>query len=677
MRECPVCLRCYSDEVPVCPADNKRLLFSFAGEPLLKERYILEKCIGVGGMGKVYKARHLFLKTDHAIKVILPQNLGEDPELVRRFRQEAVATAAIRHPNIVAVTDFDVINGETPFLVMEYVKGRSLDVIIAEEGALPLPMTLEIMDALCRGVGEAHRMGIIHRDLKPLNVILQEDTPISSGLKILDFGLAKIRRDDMFGSLVLATTKGVVGSPYYMAPEQWSEEQPDARTDIYALGIILYQLLTGVVPFKGPSLMTVMKQHLFNPPPPLQLNTRGISAEVEKVVQRSLAKERAHRPDSVEEFWEELSSAAHPELLATQYAAVIEARSEVPAAIELPIAAAETPATEVTEILPVSQFRFGEQAAILDAALQAAPPEPPGDLDETLVRNTGANNISASGYSPPLVNSVGIAAAESDPNIPGRQTRNLDEIRVSSAPQPPVAATNDARPTPTRNPKVLVGAGLAALLLVVTMSWGLSRFLASPETPEVSANQGLGGRKRTFILDYYIQIENAPNISDLQPIRKDSNVKFHFISRETGFLYLIAHQADSLQIFLSGNPAPGTNVTSNQLEAGADFAFPGGTQWVGPPPDAKEMKYTVIFSEKPLLDYAFLNVNEFGKNLANEDKDKLTALAQTFTTQGQTVEIGTSVTNNWLRNVSLPVLANTNVANENRVAIFEIVLQVR
>ena len=678
MRECPICLRCYSDEVLLCPADNKRLIFGFAGEPLLKERYILEKCIGVGGMGKVYKARHLFLKTEHAIKVILPQNVGQDPELVRRFRQEAVATAAIRHPNIVAVTDFDVINGETPFLVMEFVKGRSLDTIIAEEGALSLAKTLEIMEALCNGVGEAHRLGIIHRDLKPLNIILQEDVAVSAGLKILDFGLAKIRREDMFGSLVLATTTGVVGSPFYMAPEQWSEEQPDARTDIYALGIILYQLLTGVVPFKGPSLITVMKQHLFSPPPPLQLNTRGISAEVEKVVQRSLAKEREHRPRSVEEFWEELTNASHYELLATRYAAVTEANSEVVQAPEVSAEVDEPIRPEVTEVMPSLQRHFIEQAAILDAALQATPPQPPSELDETLVRPENANKIGAGGHTPFNVESSAVVPVESDPDVRGRLTRNLDEV-LTATPTPPIVETTGATRPLFRKPLVLGGLGLSGLLLVLTLGWGLSRFLAPAEsqlTPKVSTNQ-FSGNGRSLILDYYIQIENGPRISDKQTLRKGNKLKYHFISRETGFLYLVAHQGNALQTFLSGNPAPGTNVTSNRLEAGADFTFPGGDIWLAPQTDAKEMVYTVIFSEKPLSDYEFLNVSEIGKNLSDEEERNLLTLRQSTTAQGQMTEIETSATNNWLRNVSLPVLPNTKGTNNNRIAIFEIVMRVQ
>jgi formylglycine-generating enzyme required for sulfatase activity/serine/threonine protein kinase len=262
-------------------------------------------------MGVVFHARHIFLKTQHAIKVILPDLVGNDPMLVTRFRQEALAAAAIKHQNIIAVTDFGVVRGTMPFLVMEFVNGRSLQEIMAEEGAMPAGRAFELICATASGVAAAHRQNIVHRDLKPLNIMVCENMPVAEGLRILDFGLAKIRSGELLGSFVQAKTSGLMGSPFYMAPEQWSDEEPDSRADIYSLGIILYQMLGGDVPFKGSSIPSIMKKHLTESPPALKSMGVNVPGEIEAVVRHALAKDVAERTPSVEKFLEELRDAVN------------------------------------------------------------------------------------------------------------------------------------------------------------------------------------------------------------------------------------------------------------------------------------------------------------------------------------------------------------------------------
>src|SRR5207247_4241340 len=168
MKECPTCCNCFPDDVVYCPDDAAETTTSIAGEPILDGRYQLEKRLGQGGMGVVFKARHIFLKTQHAIKIILPDLVGNDPNLVTRFRQEALAAAAIRHQNIIAVTDFGVVRGTMPFLVMEFVNGQSLQDILAEEKVMAPDRALEFACAIAAGGGAAHKQTIVRRDLKPL-----------------------------------------------------------------------------------------------------------------------------------------------------------------------------------------------------------------------------------------------------------------------------------------------------------------------------------------------------------------------------------------------------------------------------------------------------------------------------------------------------------------------------
>jgi serine/threonine-protein kinase len=306
MKECPTCRNCFPDDVLHCPDDGSETTASISGEPILDGRYQLEKRLGSGGMGVVFKARHIFLKTQHAIKIILPDLVGNDPMLVTRFRQEALAAAAIRHQNIIAVTDFGVVRGTMPFLVMEFVQGKSLQDLMADEGAMPPLRSFELMQPICAGIAAAHRQKIIHRDLKPLNVMIQDGMAISEGVKILDFGLAKIKSGELLGSFIAAQTTGLMGSPFYMAPEQWSDEPPDARADIYSLGVMFYQMLCGEVPFKGSSIPSIMKKHLTLEVPPLSSKGVEVPPQIEAAVRHALEKEPKYRTSSAEEFIEEL-----------------------------------------------------------------------------------------------------------------------------------------------------------------------------------------------------------------------------------------------------------------------------------------------------------------------------------------------------------------------------------
>ena len=313
MKECQLCKNCYTDEVATCPKDGMPTMHTITGEPVLEGKYHLEHRLGQGGMGVVYKARHAFLKTQLAIKIILPDLVGNDPQLVTRFRQEALAAAAIRHQNVVGVTDYGVIQGSIPFLVMEYVDGESLHDLLTREKVLSPERALELMSAICAGVGAAHHQGIVHRDLKPLNIMICSDKPsMSQAVKILDFGLAKIKSGELLGSFIQAQTTGLMGSPYYMAPEQWADDEPDSRSDIYSLGVMLFQMLTGDVPFKGSSIPAIMKKHISDPPPTFTELNIPLSLELEQAVRHTLAKEKDKRTASVEHMIAELKTAIEP-----------------------------------------------------------------------------------------------------------------------------------------------------------------------------------------------------------------------------------------------------------------------------------------------------------------------------------------------------------------------------
>ena len=302
MRECPSCFSCYDDTVVRCPGDGRSTFHSLPGNVALEGKYVLDCRLGEGGMGIVYKAHHKFLKTTRAIKTIKLDLIGNDTSFVKRFHQEAMAAAAIGHPNIISVLDYGLLEEKIPYIVMEFVEGVSLETLITNKGRFTPEEALEYMRVITSALSAAHKHGIVHRDLKPLNIMIESGGSVREQIRILDFGLAKIKSSDLFGSFVAAKTVGIVGSPAYMAPEQWSGEETDRRCDVYSLGIILYEMLTGDVPFKGSNIPSIMKKHLMAPPPPLAVPGSGISPDVEQVVHRALEKQPEMRTASVEEF---------------------------------------------------------------------------------------------------------------------------------------------------------------------------------------------------------------------------------------------------------------------------------------------------------------------------------------------------------------------------------------
>lgn len=314
MKECPTCNFCFDDGTNLCPNDRQPLQSSLSCETILGGRYQLERRLGKGGMGTVFKAKHKFIKTLHAIKIISPEVVKMDETLLLRFHQEAVLAASIRHPNVVTVTDYGIENN-MPYLVMEYIDGISLTDYLGIEKRLSPERAYEVLSQIAQGLGDAHKKGIVHRDLKPLNVMLRHGSPQNKGVKVLDFGLAKIKTAESYASLIQAKTTNVLGSPLYMSPEQWSNENIDNRADIYSIGVMLFQMLAGDPPFTGETLVSLMYKHLQNEPPSFASFGVAVPPEIEAVVRRTLAKEREQRPATVEQLlleYEQALSATNP-----------------------------------------------------------------------------------------------------------------------------------------------------------------------------------------------------------------------------------------------------------------------------------------------------------------------------------------------------------------------------
>lgn len=289
-----------SDVTAQAPASNKDPLIGSS----IDGRYRLDSLIGRGGMGAVYCATRLLIGDEVAVKILHTEQ-GSDPHAAERFRREARAAARLKHPNAVSIYDFGVSSDGLQFLVMELVEGKSLREVTRTRGPLDSALVAEIASQICAALDEAHRQHIVHRDIKPDNIILNV-TPAGLRVKVLDFGIAKLRDDTVSH---LTQTGSVMGTPHYMSPEQCLGEELDSRADIYSVGIVVYELLCGRVPFNSPISTAVVVQHVNQPPPSLLGINPNIPAAIEAVVFHALEKSRHARPATAGALAQELLSA--------------------------------------------------------------------------------------------------------------------------------------------------------------------------------------------------------------------------------------------------------------------------------------------------------------------------------------------------------------------------------
>ncbi len=274
---------------------------------MLADKYQIEHLLGSGGMCEVYRARHSGIGKEVAVKILKPE-LAADPKIAERFEQEARASSRVRHPNAINVTDYGIAKNKTPYLVMELIEGHTVRELLREFGPFPVPRVVHILGQVCGALEAAHSVGVIHRDIKPDNIIISEYDG-RDWVEVVDFGVAKIQEDFNRRS-ALTGANFIIGTPRYMSPEQCEEQPVDARSDIYSLGIVVYEMLAGQAPFDGGSSTRLLMAHVAEPPPPLRQKRPDISPEIESIVMRALEKNPDRRPQSAMEFARDFERAA-------------------------------------------------------------------------------------------------------------------------------------------------------------------------------------------------------------------------------------------------------------------------------------------------------------------------------------------------------------------------------
>jgi eukaryotic-like serine/threonine-protein kinase len=266
---------------------------------VLGRRYRVLSRLGEGGMGAVYLCEHAVLGRRYAVKVLRPA-LADDPELVERFRNEAIAASRAGGENVVDVLDFGTEDDGAHYYVMEALEGRSLGALIVEDGPLEVPRALALLDQLCRALGAAHARGVVHRDVKPDNVFVERRRDGAERAKVIDFGISQLAPEA--GKERLTRAGEIIGTPEYMAPEQAAGDPIDHRVDVYALGVLAYEMLTGALPIVAHTpIATLVAQQTRTPEPPSRRRPE-LGAALDALVLRALAKRPEDRPASMEVF---------------------------------------------------------------------------------------------------------------------------------------------------------------------------------------------------------------------------------------------------------------------------------------------------------------------------------------------------------------------------------------
>ena len=608
MKYCTACKEKFDDSISFCPTDGEVL----EDEPsalignVLDGQYQIEDLLGKGGMGAVYRARHILLGDRVAIK-LLPPEMRSNTEWLRRFQREGQAARRFRHPNAVTVYDLRTSADGTIYLVMEYVEGRTLDAELKQRGKFSPAQAVAALEPIMGVLNSAHAMGVVHRDLKPENIMLGK---ASSGgepvVKLLDLGIAKLREvagAEKTGNTNLTIAGQMLGTPYYMSPEQWGElpkdgnSEIDGRADIYSLGVVFYELITGKRPFVGLTLSELRREHVSITPRPLHEVDPTVPAGFGRAISRAIAKDRSERQSTAGELESELRNALAAEgispvsLVASEFSP-----ADSSGAAKGPLTAAErTAATMVGESKPT-------------AAEGAATP----------------GNVGPSSQSGTMPTVMGTPKQKPEPALPGHPAPTMASSPGVGFPQP-VAPVAEPR---SRSTLPFVAVGIVVLLLVLGAGgFAVIHFMGTSTNSNPSRTDPANGTNGTSGTDlpaggheigrYWLEV-NTPNKSEA--VRAGEQVsmasgqefKFHFSPSENGYLYIIGPgEKNAPTTFLTATPAEAFGVKTNEVKSGENFAFPGesgkNTNWLTLDKTAGTDEFTIVFSTKPLSELGFLN----------------------------------------------------------------------
>jgi serine/threonine-protein kinase len=646
MKYCTLCHGKFDDGLSFCPTDGEVLeedSSALVGK-VLDGQYQIEALLGKGGMGAVYRARHILLGDRVAIKV-LPPEMRSNTEWLRRFQREGQAARRFRHPNAVTVYDLRTSADGTIYLVMEYVEGNTIDAELKKRGRFSPADAVAVLEPIMSVLNAAHAMGVVHRDLKPENIMIgKASTGGEPMVKLLDLGIAKLREvagAEKTGNTALTIAGQMLGTPYYMSPEQWGElpddgnSEIDGRADIYSLGVVFYELITGRRPFVGVTLSELRRQHVSIIPPPLHEVDRGVPESFSRAIARSISKDRSERQSTASELEKELTQALTAEGIAV---------SAVRMSVLTPEdAAADGPKGPLTAAERTAPTMVGESR---DTGAGGAAAQ------ESLVPGT----IASQAATMPTV--IAAPKPNIEPALPGsgRPAPTMASLPGAGFPSP--VAAGPAVDSPQRRSSLpFVAAGIVVLLLLVGGGgYAVVKFMragtdSNPPRAD-SSNSGSNGADLSAggheVGRYWLEV-NTPNKPDavrageLVTMNSGQEFKFHFSPNENGYLYIIGPGNDNIPTtFLTAKPDPGFGVKTNEVKSGQDFIFPAetskSTNWLTLDTAAGTDDFTVIFTTQPMSGPDFLN-GPVGHQLNQGEQQQM----ETLRTQAKANSVGVDV----------------------------------
>ena len=639
MKYCTLCKSKFEDNISFCPTDGEVLEddpASFVGS-VLDGQYQIESLLGKGGMGAVYLARHILLGDRVAIK-ILPPEVRNNAEWLRRFRREGQAARRFRHANAVTVYDLRTASDGTIYMVMEYVEGQTLDAELKRRGRFTAGDAFEILEPIMSVLNTAHAMGVVHRDLKPENIMIgkaQSDggTPI----KLLDLGIAKMREIagvESSGTTELTMAGQVLGTPYYMSPEQWGElsrdgnPEIDGRTDIYSLGLVAYQMISGQRPYGAATLHELRREHISVKPAPLGEKVPDVPLAFSKAIDRAISKDRGDRQSTAGEFATQLR------------AGLADAPVQASSGRTFP---------DIPRAQSSSSHTHGS----------------PGGLTSDVNAATIVT-VEAVPTSPPIAPPIKPQTAEQESPRPESAANEMQSVvTVVRPPKPHVEPPRHIEPKKSRGKALaFAGAGVLLVVLVVVAVAGIfafNWFRTKPDdssstgknTTAVKANNGSTGTSGANANEFgRYWLEVLPNalmaepkqVAGSSPLASGQAFKFHFLIGQNGYLYIVGPgEGNQLTAFLTQKPAEISGLDSNEVLKGSDFSFPSGIEhWLELDKKPGTENYTIIFSPEQLSEPAFLNSQVTGKPLTDTERRELNDFLAKYQTTPPTTQINDS-----------------------------------
>jgi eukaryotic-like serine/threonine-protein kinase len=603
MKYCTACKAKYDDSVSFCSIDGEVLEADPASivDTVLDGQYQMEALLGKGGMGAVYRARHILLGDRVAIKV-LPPEVRNNAEWLRRFRREGQAARRFRHPNAVTVYDLRTATDGTIYMVMEYVEGHTLDHEIKTRGKFTAKEAFDILTPIMSVLDTAHSMGVVHRDLKPENIMV--GTPAENGepvVKLLDLGIAKMREiagGDNGGNTALTMAGQVLGTPYYMSPEQWGEIprdqsiEIDGRADIYSLGLVFYEMILGRRCFSGNTLHELRREHVSTRPKPLHELMADIPRGFSEAIERATAKDRGDRQATARVLADELRAGLNTP-----------SRSTAP----LP-----DQAGDLTETVAVNN-RVPTNADVNAPTILTADATPTSPVGRAVPQDDGTI------YDP----------GKPQPSLPSQPSPDVSATVVESAAMASsVTAPQVAKPAPAAPPAVvaparkskaglLIGVAVVFVLFLVAgvggfFLWKKSKSSGATATSNAN-NPVVVPTAPKEISRYWLELpparEGQPKakVAGLVPLASGQKLSFHFTFAEDGYVYIFG-PGDNNQptAFLTAKPAHDTGFTTNKVSKGQEVSFPNGnTLTLDEKPGTD--RFTIIFSKSQLSSPSFLD----------------------------------------------------------------------